>query len=448
MGQSSQAGFVAFRTQSAPNTFPADFATQAIAMKLRSGSLAPARELITPDPEIGGGRDIVDTYLGPVAYQGDYEYYVRFNAMMTLLQAVLGTHLVKTPGGTDRTQTITGGTITGGTYTLTYNAQTTAAIPAAAPPGQVQAALEAISSILTGNVDVTGPDTGFVGTGAVMTIRTRGAQTGVGFAFTTGVGSLTGGAPTLTPATTIAGTDYVGASSHLFLPSDAAQLPFLGVQERIGASLETYQYTDAVLNTMHLETDAKGYLMGTCGAIARLQTAGASVINPLGFFDNLPMVVGTNITLSYNAVTVAAKFWSMDINNNFESDDFRLGSFFLGDLTPKRREMEFGIKIREQDSSLWRQATNGLSAATTPGGVVTRAPLVITMSTYETIPGSTPTLSYSLKITVPKAVLAPYAYQPSGDDIIDSDIVIKAVRPDSWRPLAEFVVTTPKATVQ
>jgi len=39
MGFSSQAGHVAFMTQATPDTFPAGFASGAIAMKLKTGSL-------------------------------------------------------------------------------------------------------------------------------------------------------------------------------------------------------------------------------------------------------------------------------------------------------------------------------------------------------------------------------------------------------------------------
>lgn len=46
--------------------------------------------------------------------------------------------------------------ITGGTYTITFGAQTTAAIAATAPAADIQAALELLSTILTGNVLVTG----------------------------------------------------------------------------------------------------------------------------------------------------------------------------------------------------------------------------------------------------------------------------------------------------
>src|SRR5688572_32036411 len=113
MGFSSQAGHVAFRTQSAPDTFPADFVASSIAMRLRTGSLTTNRELLIPDPEIGGGRDIADAYLGAVSWSGDYEMYPRLRSLPTLLRAVLGTAVVG-PAGTQEVNTITAtGTVTG-----------------------------------------------------------------------------------------------------------------------------------------------------------------------------------------------------------------------------------------------------------------------------------------------------------------------------------------------
>src|SRR5215217_3042045 len=154
MGFSSQAGQVVVRTQTTPDVFPADLATAGRAVKLRSGGLAPSRELMIPDPEIGGGRDVGDAYLGGISFSGDYEFYARMPSLAAFLKAVLGS----------------------------------------------------AASVTT-----------------------------------------------------------TGVTTHTVTPSDGSQLPFLGIEERIGSGLETYRYTDAVVNTLHLEADAGGYLQGTAG---------------------------------------------------------------------------------------------------------------------------------------------------------------------------------------
>lgn len=340
MGFSSQSGHVIFRSQAVAGTYQADTGTAGVAMKLRGGSLGANRELLIPDPEIGGGRDTTDAYLGAVSFSGDYEFYARMKGLPTLLRAALGT--------------------------------------AAAPVG----------TLATG---------GFV---------------------------------------------------HTITPSDSGSLPFLSIEERIANGMEVFRYTDAVVNTFHLEADANGYLMGTAGLIAIRQTAGNTPSTPNSLYDNSPLTVGTNITVTYNGLTLPAKSFSLDITNNIEDDDFRLGSFYLGDLTAKQREVTLGVSIRPNDSALWRQATYGTSGATAPGGQTTKQEAVITMTTYEDIPGvSGPTNKYSLAITVPSAIIAPYGLEPSGDDVIENDLEIRALRPNPATPILTAVFRNDSATI-
>jgi hypothetical protein len=335
MGQSSQAGGIIVRTQTVQGTYNADTGAAGVGIPLRSGALAPNRELLIPDPEIGGNRDVADAYLGAVSWSGDYEYYVGPDSIATFLKAAMGTCV-------DQTTT--------------------------------------------------------------------------------------------------------GVNTHTITGADTAALPFLSIEESIGASLECFQYTDAVVNTLHFESDANGYLMGTAGLIAAKQTAG-NVRTPAPVWDTSPSIVGTNVTITYNAISLPARSFSLDINNNFEDDDYRLGSFFIGDLSPKRREITASFSIREKDSVLWRQAVYGVSSATSPGGLATKQQLVITCKTYETISGSTPVTQYGIVFTIPNFVLQPYPFGVSGDDIITDDISGQAVRPDPLVSLMTTVVTNNKATV-
>lgn len=319
MGFSSQAGQVILRTQDVPGTYNADTGTDGVGIPLRSGALASSRELMIPDPEIGGGRDIADAFMGPGSWSGDYEFYLRMNSFATLLAACLGT-----------------------------------------PPA--------------------------------------------------------------------ADTTVTGVNKYTYTPSDGATLPLLSIEERIGAGLECFHYNDAVVNTLHLEADPNGYAMGTASLIAAKQVAGAAfTADPV--WDASPMIVGTAITLTYNSVSFAAKSFSLDINNNFEDDDFRLGSLYLGDLTPKRREITAGFTVREADSARWRSATYASPSATEmQGGVASKAPLVIDIKSYQVIP--TTAVVYELKITIPEFAIEPYSFAVSGDDIIDDDITGQALRPD------------------
>lgn len=338
MGYSSQSGQVLFRTQAADGVFPADFGDEAIAMKLRSGNLGPNRDLLVPDPEIGGGRDTTDAYLGAASWSGDYEFYARLEAITTLIQACLGQDAVTVLQGT------------------------------------------------------------------------------------------------------------AGAWQHTFEPTDSATLPRLAIEERIGSGLETYQYTDAVVNTFHLECEANGFLMGTAGLIAKKQIAGATPTADPNW-DETPLLVGTNTVCTLGGVTLPAKSFGFDINNNIEDDDFRLGSFYLGDTTAKGREVSGSVAIRPNDSALWRRAVYGQSSLTQVGGLTTKAPLVITSTTYEDIGGSNPLIKSSIEVTFPKIVLEPYALEPSGDDVIENDISWRAVRPEIATPICTIKIKNGMETV-
>lgn len=332
MGYTSQAGQVLLRSQAVQGTYQADTGTMGVSVKLRGGSLGTNRDLLIPDAEIGGGRDVVDALLGAASWSGDYEFYARVDMLATLFRACLGT--------------------------------------AAAP------------------------------------------------------------------------VTATGVTTHSITPLDSGTLPYLSIEENIGGNMETYNYTDAVVNTMHLESEANGYLMGTAGIFAAKQIAGATKTPAPAKTDNTPLFVGTNITVQYNAVTLPAKSFSLDVNNNIANDDFRLGSFFIGDLTAKRREVTASFRIRESSSALWRQATYGLSSATQVGGQTAKAPLVITAVAYDDIVGGTPATKYQIKLTIPNFALTPYSLAASGDDIIESDLAGQGLRPVPGTPLMTVELKT------
>jgi hypothetical protein len=106
--------------------------------------------------------------------------------------------------GTNEVQTVTiSGTPTGGTFTLTYSGQTTAAIAYNANAAAVTTALEALSNIGTGDVNVTGGP----GPGVPYTVTFQGGLAGTNVAeLTANDAGLTGGAtPSVDISTTTSG---------------------------------------------------------------------------------------------------------------------------------------------------------------------------------------------------------------------------------------------------
>lgn len=61
-------------------------------MKLRSSSVGADRNLLIPDPEIGGAgaRDVNRAYLGPVHFSGDHDYYIRNESLPLWIYAAMG----------------------------------------------------------------------------------------------------------------------------------------------------------------------------------------------------------------------------------------------------------------------------------------------------------------------------------------------------------------------
>lgn len=129
--------------------------------------------------------------------------------------------------GVDEVQLLTPTpTISGGTFTLTFDGQTTSpAIDWDATIAEIQAALEALSTIGEGNVVCTGDDPDpevatQLSDGGVITITFAGALAGFPQPeHTANAGSLTGAGHALTPSTSVAGVrgTYRGAQSGVIL---------------------------------------------------------------------------------------------------------------------------------------------------------------------------------------------------------------------------------------
>lgn len=440
MGYSSQPGQVGFGVQSVKGT---PVAASRFA-RLRSGSLGADRSLIVPDPEIGGNRDIPGAYMGPVGFSGDLEFYVRMQMAALLLRGVLGASSSASVAGTNEIQTITiTGAPTGGTFQLRFRSETTAPINWNATSANVKTALDALASLAPGDTTAAGgplPTTPvtitFTGTYAAENVPPITAVT---------PHALTGGTtPTVAVTTTTPGVGVIG--THTITPADT--LPWLTVEERIGTGLESFRYTDGKVNSLRFEADATGLLTGSANIAALTQISGFTA-QATPAWDISPMVVGSQIAVVFNSVQLPGKSFNLEITNQIETDDFVMGSIYAADMTEKRREVRAGLTYRPQDANLWKAAMYGAEAATSPNaGPAFKAPMTITISTFETIggtdPGGTP---YSMTFEFPEAVITPFKITPSGDDVIQNDIEITATRSDPVLPLMTAVVKNDLSTV-
>lgn len=439
-GFNSQAGQVGFGIQSVkgtPNT-----ATRF--SRLRSGSLGGNRALLIPNPEIGGHRDIPEAYMGPVGYGGTLEFYPRMQMLALLLRAALGTSSDSSVAGSNEVQTLTmTGTPTGGSFQVRFRGENSGAIAFNAAAAAVQTALQAMTGIGAGNVTCTGgpfPGTPVVVTFAAALAATNPAQ----FTIVNGpTGALTGGTtPTIVPTTTTPGTPTIG--THVITPGQT--IPWLTVEERIGVSLESFRYTDSKVNSLKLSADANGFLMGSADLIAIHQDSDFTAqSNPA--WDQTPQMVGGQVAVQFNGATFLSKSFNFEVNNNIETDDFYLGQVELGDAVEKRRELKLGFTYRPQDSSLMKSAMYGDSTYTfAKAGRAYRGPVKIVMTSFETIGNIVAGTPFSSTLELPNCVIAPFSFSPSGDDVIQNDLELTPIRPDSNESILTATVVNDLAT--
>lgn len=237
-----------------------------------------------------------------------------------------------------------------------------------------------------------------------------------------------------------AGT-VTGTHEHVITPSDASSLPLLSIYDRISSGLETAQYYDCVVDSVKIDVDASGFLKVSYTIIGKRQQLVATVIDPTPLFDNTGMTVGTNVVVTMGGVNIKPKSLTWELSNNFEDDDFRLGQFFLEDLTPKRRESTLTMRLRHTDKDLLRQALLGSPTATEVGGLTTKSPLSIDIRSYEEISGAATATPHSLVLDFPSAMISPFALEPSGDDILENDVEFRTLRPNMAVPLLTATLT-------
>jgi Phage tail tube protein len=438
MGFTSQQGQVGFAIQAVKGT---PLAATRFA-RLRGGSLGGDRELLIPDPEIGGNRDIPQAYLGPIAFSGGYEFYARSEMLAMLFRGAFGTTTDSNVAGTTEVQTITTtGTPAGGTFTLTYRGSTTAPIAFNAAAAAVDTALELLPTIGAGNVVCAG---GPLPTGVTVTFSGGTLATQSIRPITANASGLTGGTnPTVVVTETTPGFGPRG--THVITPSDSASLPWMSVEEAISASYESFRYTDAKVSRLRIEADATGYMMGQVDMIALTQTSGfTKQTNPP--IDVSPMFLGQQVLIYWNGIALPAKSFFFECNNNMEDDDFRLGDFKLGDLTEKRREFTMGATVRPADAQLWKEATYGGSALTAPrAGAASLGILTLVCNTFENVQGAAS--PYSIQITAPTVAMSPFRVEPRGDDVIEHDIEFRLLRDDPIPPPVSVTIINDLATV-
>jgi hypothetical protein len=156
---------------------------------------------------------------------------------------------------TNEVQTVTiSGTPAGGTFTLTFGGQTTAGIAFNAPATAVKSALAALTTIGTGNVDVTGS------TGGPYSVTFQGTFAGVDVAQMTASGAgLTGGSsPSVAVTTATQGSTVLKALKALTYTESGATFHALNVSVNGVRQNKDTDYTDSVTAVTFTTAPANG----------------------------------------------------------------------------------------------------------------------------------------------------------------------------------------------
>lgn len=215
------------------------------------------------------------------------------------------------PTGTpaDEIQTITIDA-TGGTFTVSFTFEgktgTTGAIAYNASAATLQAALEALDSIGSGNVSVQKA-------GSVFTITFVGSLAKANVpALTTNPASLTGGAGTAAVVTTTAGSNKYHAATR----STDDQLPKTSIGCGYeGNSEDPNKYRDLVVESVAINLQRRRNVTATITLLGRFTPAEMAAYS-VPVCSNLPALKGRDCEVLINGQYLSEEFWQATITLN------------------------------------------------------------------------------------------------------------------------------------
>lgn len=211
---------------------------------------------------------------------------------------------------------------------------------------------------------------------------------------------------------------------HNFRPIASGALPFLSIKKSIAENIQVFNYIDCKVDSMALELNAGEFATVKFGVVGISDALGAGV-SPT--YETAPLLVATKATLVLGGSTISAKKLSFSFNNNLDSDDYRIGSRFLGDISEKRRELEVSLDVvLDTTSKLYQKAFYGAAAATAAGFDVYFDSLDIIIDSPTVI--GTSVTTYKILINIKKAVFMAAPTPASGDNLVVIPLTLKPVK--------------------
>lgn len=261
-----------------------------------------------------------------------------------------------------QTVTITG-TPTGGSFRLTFRGKTTADIAHNALASVVQSSLEAISTIGSGGVTVTG-------TSPTYTVTFAGtlADSNVEL-FECDGSTLTGG----TDPAVFAKYDARGFSSsndlHVLTGGNTSFPAGFTLEKTFGGlpstSKDNFQWKGCRIDSMDLDMGINQIPSGSFDVVARIfDSTTAAVASSVTAaptedpFTSSQIVVMEGTGTSHGAIGIATSA-SLRITNNYNRDGYVLGSKYRAALRPGRFMVSGSMNLMFKNSTMFEKAING-----------------------------------------------------------------------------------------
>lgn len=235
------------------------------------------------------------------------------------------------------------------------------------------------------------------------------------------VGFLLMGAGFAAPAPTQEAT--TGAYTHAFVPG---AMTYLTLERSWGANRLISRAQDCLVDELTFSVDAEGQATVEASFIGTTEARQASAGTPTFETDPVADWKGSALTLD-SLSTYRAMSMSLAIRNNLTDDEFVIGSRFLDDVTPKRREIDFevGIKLGNDTpavTELYRAAVWGSKTATSPQALDPfKCAADVTFGSSKLI-GTSVVNRFGLTATLTDVILEGFPLEMSGDDVLEASV--------------------------
>jgi hypothetical protein len=211
---------------------------------------------------------------------------------------------------------------------------------------------------------------------------------------------------------------------------------WLSLQERIGQTIDTFNYTDAKCNGLTLSNDVNDYLKGEVDFLAITQSGGATAQSVTE--DTSPKFMSHVGVVELEDTTLRTKTFKLEINNNLVDDDFSIGSRILGDIVEGNQEFTGTLNIRPDDSDLYKKAVYGSESANEPTNDIYQGSFSIEY-TSPTMIAST-AYPYRIKIEAGSCNFKPFKYEPKNNDPIEHDLEIVPFLPGDGNEIVTITI--------